>query len=198
MSQWRWMLIILFFQWRLWSYREVNTVSKLTQKRSGRAHFWTQAINSQVCSSNHCSLGNTEGHGSLAFCSPCGHKDWDMTERLNWLETQQQKICISSMLYSLGTPTVNMICSVMIFNIENFNTNCSKKEIKPYINFHFYISKESACNAGDPGLILGSVRSVWEGNGNPFHYSCLENSTDRDAWWATVYGVAKSQTLLGN
>ena len=120
-----------------------------------------------------------------------------LSDWTDWKHSNR-KICISSMLYSLGTPTVNMICSVMIFNIENFNTNCSKKEIKPYINFHFYISKESACNAGDPGLILGSVRSVWEGNGNPFHYSCLENSMDRDAWWATVYGVAKSQALLSN
>ena len=30
-----------------------------------------------------------------------------------------------------------------------------------------------------------------EGNGNPFHISCLENSVDRGAWWATVHGVAK-------
>jgi len=34
------------------------------------------------------------------------------------------------------------------------------------------------------------------GNGNPLQYSCLENSIDRGAWWATVYGVAKSQTWL--
>ena len=33
-----------------------------------------------------------------------------------------------------------------------------------------------------------------EGNGNPFCYSCLENSMDRGAWQATVYGIAKSQT----
>ena len=33
-----------------------------------------------------------------------------------------------------------------------------------------------------------------EGNGNPFQYSCLENPMDRGAWWATVHGVAKSQT----
>ena len=33
-----------------------------------------------------------------------------------------------------------------------------------------------------------------ERNGNPLQYSCLENSTDRGAWRATVYGVAKSQT----
>ena len=35
-----------------------------------------------------------------------------------------------------------------------------------------------------------------EGNGNPLQYSCLENSTDRGAWWATIRGVAKGQTRL--
>ena len=38
--------------------------------------------------------------------------------------------------------------------------------------------KESACSEGDPGLISGSERSPGEGNGNPFRYSCLENSMD--------------------
>ena len=33
-----------------------------------------------------------------------------------------------------------------------------------------------------------------EGNGTPLHYSCLENPMDGGAWWATVHGVAKSQT----
>jgi len=34
------------------------------------------------------------------------------------------------------------------------------------------------------------------GNGDPIHNSCLENSTDRGVWWATVHGVAKSWTQL--
>ena len=54
--------------------------------------------------------------------------------------------------------------------------------------------KESACSAGDLGLIPGSERSLREGNGYPFQYSCLENSTDRGAWQATVHGVAESDT----
>ena len=56
--------------------------------------------------------------------------------------------------------------------------------------------KESACDAGDVGLIPGSGSSPGEGNGNPLRYSCLENSMDRGAWRAIVHGVAKSQTQL--
>ena len=58
--------------------------------------------------------------------------------------------------------------------------------------------KVSACNAGDLGLFPGSGRSPGEGNGNPLQYSCLENSMDGGAWWATVHGVAKSWTWLSN
>ena len=58
--------------------------------------------------------------------------------------------------------------------------------------------KESACNAGDVGLIPGSGRSPGVGNGYPCQSSCLERSMDRGAWWATVHGVAKSQTPLSN
>ena len=56
--------------------------------------------------------------------------------------------------------------------------------------------KESACNAGDPGLIPGSGRSPGVGNGNPLQYSCLENSMDRGAWWATICGVTDIQQLV--
>ena len=51
--------------------------------------------------------------------------------------------------------------------------------------------KESACNVGDLGSIPGLGRSPGEGNGNPLHYSCLENSMDRGAWWATAHGGLK-------
>ena len=47
-------------------------------------------------------------------------------------------------------------------------------------------------NAGDLGLIPGWERSLGEGNSNPLQYSCLENSMDREAWWATVYGVVRA------
>ena len=53
--------------------------------------------------------------------------------------------------------------------------------------------EESACNAGDPGLIPGSGRSPGEGNGNLLQYAYLGNPVDRGAWRATVHRVAKSQ-----
>ena len=62
----------------------------------------------------------------------------------------------------------------------------------------FYLSfnknaRNLPANAGDQGLIL-DLSDPGEGNGNPLQYSCLENPMDRGAWWATVHGVAKSQT----
>ena len=48
----------------------------------------------------------------------------------------------------------------------------------------------------DRGLIPGSGRSPGGGHGNPLQYSCLENPTDRGAWWDAVHRVAKSQTRL--
>ena len=52
--------------------------------------------------------------------------------------------------------------------------------------------------AGDPGSIPGLERSPGEGNGYPLQYSCLENSIDREAWWAMVQVVTKSHTRLSN
>ena len=54
--------------------------------------------------------------------------------------------------------------------------------------------KESACNAGDPGSILGLGRSPGGGHSNPLLYSCLESPMNRGAWWATVRGITMSQT----
>ena len=58
--------------------------------------------------------------------------------------------------------------------------------------------KASACNVGDLDSIPGLGGSPGEGNGNPLQYSCLENSMDGGAWWATVHGIAKSQIRLSD
>ena len=54
--------------------------------------------------------------------------------------------------------------------------------------------KEFACNAENTGAIPGLGRSPGETNDDPVQYSWMENSMDRGTWWATVHGVAKSQT----
>ena len=50
----------------------------------------------------------------------------------------------------------------------------------------------------DEDLISGLGRSPGTGNDNPLQYPCLENSIDREVWWGTAHGVAKSQTQLSN
>ena len=53
---------------------------------------------------------------------------------------------------------------------------------------------QTMLSASDSGLIPGWGRSLGMGNGSPLQYPCLENPTDRGAWWATVQGVIKSGT----
>ena len=87
-----------------------------------------------------------------------------------------------------------MTGSVLTPNNTAFDTKCEIQGLPWWLS-----SKESACSTGDMGdigSIPGLGRSLGEGNGNPFQYSCLENITDRGAWRATVHGVTKSQTQL--
>ena len=58
--------------------------------------------------------------------------------------------------------------------------------------------KESACKVGDVSLIPGLGRPPREGSGYSLQYSCLQNSMDRGAWWATAHGVTQSQTRLSD
>ena len=60
------------------------------------------------------------------------------------------------------------------------------------------VVKNPLANAGDISSIPRSRRSPGEGNSNLLQYSCLTNPMDRGAQWATVHGVAKSQTQLSD
>ena len=55
---------------------------------------------------------------------------------------------------------------------------------------------ENAGDVRDTDLTPGSGRSLAEGNGNPFQYSCLENPMDRRDWRSTVHRIAQNQTRL--
>ena len=85
---------------------------------------------------------------------------------------------------------------------------CSKLSVRYHSAVRFYWEllgfaggsdgKGTACNAGDLGSNPGLERSLGEGNGNPLQCSCLEDSMDGGAWWATVHGIAKSWTQLSD
>ena len=84
--------------------------------------------------------------------------------------------------------------------LQGINPEYPLEGLMPRASLLAQSSKEHACSAADTrdvGLIPGPRRSG-KGNDNPLHYSCLENPMDRRAWWATVHGVAKSQTQLSN
>ena len=70
-----------------------------------------------------------------------------------------------------------------------------KSEIKMLVHLVFPEASSAdgnktkpSCEAGDPGSIPGLRRFPGGGHGNSLQYSCLENSMDRGAWWATVLG----------
>ena len=59
-------------------------------------------------------------------------------------------------------------------------------------------AEKLAAKAEDMGVTPGWGRSPGGENGNLFQYSFLGNPRDRGVWWATIHGVAKSQTRLSD
>ena len=111
---------------------------------------------------------------------------------------------LSQKLKSQGLKEVSSIISQISVTAFNISVLLKVHDIIILLGFIFCVlgfsgdsdGKQSVCNAEEPGSIPGSGRSPGEGNGNPLQYSCLENSMDRRAWWATVHGVAKNWTQL--
>ena len=121
--------------------------------------------------------GKFHGQRSLTGCRPWGHKEWDMTEQLNWTELNWSDIREDDSVIKRTRILINATSLDFPGGSEG---------------------KVSAYNAGDMGSIPGTGRSPGEGNGNPLQYSCLENPMDRGAWETTVHGVTKSRTRLSN
>ena len=83
-----------------------------------------------------------------------------------------------------------------IFTINFLKCMIQRYKIKTSVIISYSqvaLNGDLSANAEVPGSIPGSGRSPGGGNGNPLYYSCLENSMDRGAWWATVHGVANSR-----
>ena len=130
---------------------------------------------------------------------------------LNWVRCPELVRILASPLffsdYFFLFPQINWFISFFLCILADwdFLLFCLSNFVFLIYIFYWYIvdsldsdSKESACNARDLGLIPRSWKSSGEGNGYPLQYFCLKNSIDRGAWWATVQGVAKSQTWLSN
>ena len=82
---------------------------------------------------------------------------------------------------------------IQFVNVNGIHTPCVKELVGVFEEIHTGSDgKESTCNAGDLGSVLGSGRSPEKGNGNLLQHSCLENSMDRRAWRATAHWVVKS------
>ena len=94
-----------------------------------------------------------------------------------WSSEWDQKPCIFG---SIVTSTALIIKQMLSKHLVN------KQATKLPVDSD---SKESTCNAGEPGSIPGLGRSPGEGNSYPQQYSCLENSMDRGAWQAAVHEV---------
>ena len=101
----------------------------------------------------------------------------------------------SNITWHLTRPTSNQNSTIVLY----VATSWLLTTLSTYF-FHFWnltgfphssVGKGSACNTRDQGSIPGMGKSPGEGNGNPFQYSCLENSRDRGAWRATVHGVTR-------
>ena len=98
---------------------------------------------------------------------------WDLTS----LTRDQTHIpCIGSMELNTGPPGKSQVLSLLPNSLGFLGGS---------------VVKESTCNAGDPGLILGLGKFPGEGNSNPLQYSCLGKPMNRGNWLATVQGVAR-------
>ena len=108
-----------------------------------------------------------------------------------WIKTQ---ISVSRDRVQLWTISTTVTIKTQLISV---------KEVLAYwLNYEGFpggsVVKNPPANAGDMGLIPGPGRSPTEENGNPLQYSCLENSMDSGAWWATAHGVIESWTWMSN
>ena len=88
-------------------------------------------------------------------------------------------------------PVTYMIMRANDWDTENRSVSRQPPPFSPPYNIPWASPVEPARSAGDTGSTPGSDRSPEGGNGNPLQDSCMENPTDRGAWWATVHGAAK-------
>ena len=116
-----------------------------------------------------------------------------ITFRMDWLDLLAVQGTLKSLLQHHSSKASILRCSAF-FTVQFLG--------QYFVYFggfsHGSDGKKSAYNEGDPDSIPGLARFPGEGNGYLLQHSCLEKSKDKEAWWATVHGVSKSQTRLSN
>ena len=98
---------------------------------------------------------------------------------LPFMEKKWKSILLSLIPLSHSLPSCDFSLSLYFLLDWNFSS------------YHPLVGKESACNAGDPGLIPGLGGSFGEGNGNPLQRSRLETPMDWGARQAMVHGISR-------
>ena len=121
--------------------------------------------------------------------------EFNKIKRWNSSDTRHINICVD-LFQPFSSASQRSEAESEMVKMENSKNKTFKVEISNCLRGFPGGSdgKESACRAGDLGLIPGSGRFLGGGNGNPLQYSCLKNPMDRRAWWATIHGVAQSWT----
>ena len=193
--------------------RSDHTESKRVKKLTCKSHIWShryfpKARWPTTAIFNHIQWhptpvllpGKSHGRRSLVGCSPWGRWGSDTTEQLH----------LHFSLSCIGEGNGNPLQCSCLENPRDgggwwaavYGVAQSRTRLKWLSSRSFpgdSVVKNLPTNAwdtGDMSLIPWSGRSFGEGNGNPLQYSCLGNPMDRGSWWATVHGVAKSQTRL--
>ena len=122
--------------------------------------------------------GKSHGRRSLVGCSPWGREQLDMTSNFTFtfhFHALEREMATHSSVLAWRIPGTVEPGGLLSVGLHRVGHNWS-----------------DTAAAAAASIIIG------ERNGNPFQYSCLENPTDRGAWWTTVHEVAKRQTQLSD
>ena len=126
----------------------------------------------------------------------------------DWTELSMGLVCsfhreifISLLWAVLLSQMHDFVITMRLKNIEVNESRCETNNCQLLWGGSGSMVKNPPANAGASGLVgstPGLGRSPGGGNGNPLQHTCLENSMDRGAWWATVHRIAESQTWLSD
>ena len=185
--------------------REERRLTKVTPPHcQGAGQVPRDSCETRLCSSNPTQTPQTRATGTRRTeGEPVGGSHISMaqlgsslqnTTNICWITVYSPTLCVNTVLSS----SVKPFLLLQLMQVKN-SIPPTEGPFRIWMDFPGGSDgKQSAFSAGDPGSIPGSRRSPGEKNGYPLRYSCLENSTHRGAWWATVHGVTKSQTQLSN